>query len=370
MKIAFYAPFKPFGHKNPSGDLVIAESLVTFLEEKGHTVDVQSRLRARWIYFKPWLWVPLIHDFFRCLRKLKHRAPDVWLTYHTYYKAPDLLGPLVCRILGIKYIIFQGIYSTKRKRKVKTIAGFYLNLAALKSACHIFTNKLSDLKNLKRLIPEERLTYIKPGIKSSNFKQDEFSGKRLRKKWGIKNSCPVILSAAMFRDDVKTKGLSWLIKCLGELVKQNPDFHLVIAGTGKMETILKALVKKHIPGHCTFAGKISRKDMYRFYSSGDIFAFPGIRESLGMVFLEAQCCGLPVVAFNNGGIPEVVEDKKTGYLVPMYDCSGFSDMLNRLLQDMDLCKKMGQHAFEYVKKYHDIDKNYQKFEEILYEVAA
>jgi glycosyltransferase involved in cell wall biosynthesis len=110
--------------------------------------------------------------------------------------------------------------------------------------------------------------------------------------------------------------------------------------------------------------------MAKFYSSGNVFAFPGIRESLGMVYLEAQSCSLPVVAFKNGGIPEVVEDQKTGFLVPMYDCKSFSDMLVRLLNDSVRCRQMGQHAAEYVKACHDMDKNYKKFEQNLYKVVA
>ncbi len=368
MRIAFYAPFKPLGHKNPSGDLAIGSGLVQFLEEQGHTIDVQSTLRARWIYFKPWLWLSLILDLIHCLKKLRQKPPDLWLTYHTYYKAPDLLGPWVCRVLNIKYIIFQGIYSTKRKRRLTTILGFYLNRAALIRANHIFTNKHADLKNLKRLVPRENLTYIRPGIKPGAFQRDDNFGTGQRKKWGIKEDCPVILSAGMFRDDVKTKGLSWLIRCCAELVKRKSRFHLVIAGSGKMEKELKALARKYLPGQVTFAGKIHRKKMFQFYSSGDVFAFPGIRESLGMVYLEAQSCSLPVVAFKNGGIPEVVEDKQTGYLLPMYDCRLFSDILSHLLTNTMRCRQMGKHATAYVKNYHDIDKNYKKFEQTLFKV--
>ncbi len=368
MRIAFYAPFKPLGHKNPSGDLVIARGIVGFLEEQGHIIDVQSTLRARWIYFKPWLWLLLALDFIRCLKRIHENPPDLWLTYHTYYKAPDLIGPWICRILSIKYVIFQGIYSTKRKRSLKTILGFYLNRAALIRADHVFTNKLSDLKNLKRIIPQNKLSYIKPGIKSDAFKKDESFGRLQRKEWGLE-SCTVILTAAMFRDDVKTQGLSWLIKCCEELVKLKIRFHLVIAGSGKMGNELKALAQSYIPGHHTFAGKIGRNDMYRFYSSGDVFAFPGIRESLGMVYLEAQSCCLPVVAFRNGGIPEVVEDKKTGFLVPMYDCRTFADMLVHLLANHVVCKQMGKDARTHVKIHHDIDRNYKRFEHILFKVV-
>ena len=364
MKIAFYAPFKPLNHAHPSGDLAIARGLVQFLKEQGHTIEIQSRLRARWIYFKPWLWPWLAVDFIQSLKKLHKDPPSIWLTYHTYYKAPDLLGPLICKILRIKYVIFQGIFSTKQKRKINTFPGFYLNRYALKSAHHIFTNKQSDLKNLQRLIPADRLTYIRPGIKPQAFVKDRTAGKQNRKAWGLE-SCPTLLTAAMFRDDVKTKGLAWLIKCCAKLMAANFDFHLVIAGSGRMENDLKALAQKHIPGHYTFAGKIDPKDMAGFYSSGDVFAFPGIRESLGMVYLEAQACSLPVVAFKNGGIPEVVRDKKTGYLVPMYDSPLFFQALKDLLQDKKLNGQMGKNAMDYVRAFHDIDKNYKTVETIL-----
>ncbi|MCP4370846.1 MAG: glycosyltransferase family 4 protein, partial [Deltaproteobacteria bacterium] len=226
-----------------------------------------------------------------------------------------------------------------------------------------------DLKNLKRIISPPKLSYIKPGIKPDAFKKDESFGKLQRREWSLE-SCPVILTAAMFRDDVKTQGLSWLIRCCEELVKLKIRFHLVIAGSGKMENELKVLSQRYIPEHYTFTGKIGRKDMYRFYSSGDVFAFPGIRESLGMVYLEAQSCGLPVVAFRTGGIPEVVEDKKTGFLVPMYDCRIFSDMLVHLLTKDAVCKQMGRDARNHVKLHHDINSNYKRFEQILNKMAS
>ena len=369
MKIAFYAPFKPLDHDHPSGDLAIARGLVQFLEEQGHTIEIQSRVRARWIYLKPWLWPLLAVDAVRSLKNLSAHRPAIWLTYHTYYKAPDLLGPLICHLLGIKYIIFQGIYSTKQKRRIKTITGYYLNRYALKTAHHIFTNKGSDFKNLQRLIPGHRLTYVRPGITPQAFMKNKLAGQENRKAWKL-DDCLIVLTAAMFRDDVKTRGLDWLIQCCAMLAEVIPGFHLVIAGSGKMEGYLKALAQKHIPGHYTFAGKIPPKEMAGFYSSGDVFAFPGIRESLGMVYLEAQACSLPVVAFKNGGIPEVVQDKKTGFLVPLYDCPLFFQALKDLLQDSVLRQKMGKNAMEYVRAFHDRDINYKTVETLLVKMGS
>ena len=83
---------------------------------------------------------------------------------------------------------------------------------------------------------------------------------------------------------------------------------------------------------------------------GIVFAFPGIRESLGMVYLEAQACGLPVVAFDNGGVPEVVKDTVTGMLTPPFDKSGFVDRPWNVLSGMTGCDgRWGTAASAYVR---------------------
>ncbi len=368
MKIAFYAPFKPLGHPAPSGDLAIARGVVSFLENRGHRIMVQSDLRTRWIYLRPWKWPKAVRDFIASLAALKKDPPDLWLTYHTYYKAPDILGPWICLALNIPYVVFQGVYSTKQRRKVKTCMGFWLNRAALKRAAHVFTNKSVDLRNLLRLVPDSRLSYIRPGIVPAAFSRNRASRDRLRREWGAGNRV-VILTAAMFRNDVKTRGLLWLIDCCRMLEKKGIDFLLVIAGGGCMETHIRTTAHAALPERVRFAGKIPPGKMADFYSAGDVFAFPGIGESLGMVFLEAQACGLPVVAFDNGGIPEAVVNKKTGFLTPMHDCRAFADRLAVLLEDKSMRRKMGNNALEYVQKYHDLDVNYRHFEDKLVRIA-
>ena len=116
MKILFYAPFKPLGHDHPSGDLVTATSIFDFLRRQGHRVMEASTLRCRWIYWKPWLWLKLIKERRQAVQTFSGTSVDLWLTYHSYYKSPDLLGPAISSKLNIPYVIFQGIYSTKRKR--------------------------------------------------------------------------------------------------------------------------------------------------------------------------------------------------------------------------------------------------------------
>jgi glycosyltransferase involved in cell wall biosynthesis len=364
MKIVFYAPFKPLGHAHPSGDLVTATSIFDFLTTQGHWVTTASSLRCRWIYWKPWLWPNLIWERRRAVKMFSDISADVWLTYHSYYKAPDLLGPWVSRKLNIPYVIFQGIYSTKRRRQWKTKAGFYLNKNVLGAASHVLVNKRVDLLNLKRLLPEDRVSYVAPGITPRDFTFNAAARKTLRQQWAVGDS-PVIFSAAMFRPDVKTEGLRWVIRACGDLYRQGQDFRLVIAGDGKEKGQLQRMAGEHVADRVLFLGKIARKDMYRYYSAADVFVFPGIRESLGLVYLEAQSCGLPVVAFDNAGVPEAVQDGKTGLLVPMYAMEPLVAAIKRIVDDENLREQMGLAAKSYVREHHDLNENYKELERLL-----
>jgi len=368
MRIFFYAPFKPLGHPHPSGDLMIATGLYDYFARRGHQVFQVSSLRSRWIFWKPWLWPQVLLERQRAVRSIVQFRPDLWLTYHTYYKAPDLLGPAVCQETKLPYVIFQGIYSTKRKRDMRTLPGYVLNKKALCASKHLFTNRREDLTNLERILPQNRLTYLTPGIFPEDFRFDVEVRGEYRRLWDVRNE-PVILAAAMFRPGVKARGLAWVIRACGKLLRQGRGFQLVIVGDGEEKVRLHRLAAEDLPGKVRFLGKVPRNEMYRIYSACDIFAFPGIRESLGMVFLEAQSCGLPVVAFANGGIPEVVKDRTTGFLVPPFALDPFVQAIESLLADENLRHKMGQAARSYVRQNHDLNRNYRKMETFLEKVG-
>ena len=234
----------------------------------------------------------------------------------------------------------------------------------LRSARHVFVNKTVDWLNLKRLLPNESISYLAPGIHPDQFCFDLNARQALRAQWNSGDE-PVVFSAAMFRSDVKTEGLIWVIRACGELVRRGHRLRLVIAGDGRERDKLQRLAQAQLPERFHFAGKIPRSEMFRYYSAADVFVFPGIQESLGMVFLEAQSCGLPVVAFDNAGVPEAVQDGRTGLLVPMYAARPFADAIERLLNNKDLRQQMGRAAQSRIREVHDLNKNYKKMESVL-----
>ena len=364
MKIAYYMPFKPMGHDNPSGDLVTGSELYNHLAAKGHALDLASRLRCRWIYYKPLALLHLLREKNRILRDYRKTKPDLWVSYHSYYKAPDLLGSICSRQLGIPYVIFQGIYSTKQRRRPRTLPGFLLNRKVLQTADHIFTNKKRDLVNLKRLLPENRLSYIAPGIHPGLF---EFAGdwrERLHHLWNITDET-IVMTAAMMRPGVKTEGIGIVIKSCRELVQRGLPIRLIIAGDGSCRQPLEKQAAQLLPGCVHFLGKIPRSQLYQYYSAADIFAFPGIQESLGMVYLEAQSCGLPVVAYQDWGGGEAVVDGRTGLLSPAATPALFTSHIQRLTEDRPKRQKLALAAREHIRHDHDLNRNYRQLEKKL-----
>ena len=214
MRISFYTPFKPLDHANPSGDLMIARGLYAYLKNQGHKILIMSNFRSRWVFWKPWIWTWLIRDTRRIMRTIALDGVDLWFTYHSYYKAPDLLGALISRRLKIPYVIFQGIYATKRKRDWKTWPGFVLNRATLCAADHVFSNKKVDYLNMKRLLPSQRLTYVKPGISPHAFSFDAGARdelKKLKSTLKLKRALPelaVVLSEEFPLGRIATSGTS------------------------------------------------------------------------------------------------------------------------------------------------------------------
>lgn len=368
MRIAYYMPFKPMNHPHPSGDLIIGSELFSTLVQAGHSPTIVSTLRLRWAYYKPLLLLQLFLERKRLVQSLGVSPPDLWLSYHCYYKAPDLLGSYCARKLAIPYVIFQGIYSTKRRKNLRTYPGFVLNTKILKNAAHIFTNKKRDHLNLRRIVSEDRLTFIPPGIKPEDFTFSQKQREKQRRLWKAGGKT-VIMTTAMMRPGVKTDGLLQVIQCCRQLIERGHRIQLVIAGDGKCYKTVEERAQTLLRDGCTLLGQVERKQMYRYYSGADIFVFPGVEESLGMVYLEAQSCGLPAVAFENWGGKEAIIHDHTGLLSPAAQPELFTKNIEFLIENPGQRARMGINGKQHIRQSHDLKKNYRLLAEKLQAIA-
>lgn len=154
---------------------------------------------------------------------------------------------------------------------------------------------------------------------------------------------------------VPRKGQDKLIQALPQLRKLHPGTRLVIVGTGPYEKRLRALVDKHdVADAVTFTGPVPGPMMRDVLAAADVFAMPARTrgggldvEGLGIVYLEAQACGVPVVAGDSGGAPETVADG-TGIVVDGTNVAELTAALDALLSDASLRADMGQAGRNHV----------------------
>ena len=361
MKIAFCTPFKPLKHPSISGDVTIARDLFETFAGFGHELVPVEYFPAKKIYWKPGRWTGARV----AAKKMIEQAKDVdcWLTYGSYYKVPDVFGPSAASRLNIPYFIFQASCAQNRAKRISTWPGYKLNRRAMLKADHIFCNRMNDVTGCAKLLPEDQYTYIKPGIPSGMFQRDEAARTRLRDQWQVGDT-PVVMTAAMMRHGVKAKGLEWVISACAELLKKGRDLTLVVAGDGPRRAEMEALAHAQLGNRVRFLGMVERTDLSGVFSAGDLFAFPGLEESVGMVYLEAQQCGLPVVATDDEGAPYVIEDGRSG-LVTSVSRNDFTEAVDRLITDTEFRLTLGKQAMEYAGSIHDAPTNYREMERIM-----
>jgi glycosyltransferase involved in cell wall biosynthesis len=146
------------------------------------------------------------------------------------------------------------------------------------------------------------------------------------------------------------KGLPFLFQAAGALQGRHPDLRIEVAGSGSCEPRLRLLASRlGLAESISFLGW--RQDVDALHRRWQVFAQPSIHEGFGLAALEAMASGLPVVASATGGLPELVEDGVTGFVVPVGDVDALADRLGRLLEDEELRVRMGQAARDRVREH-------------------
>jgi phosphatidyl-myo-inositol dimannoside synthase len=191
---------------------------------------------------------------------------------------------------------------------------------------------------------KSRLVKIAPGIDTDHFAPDSGSI-QLRRELGLIDK-KVIVSVGRL---VHRKGQDFLIQSLPAILEKHPTAHILMVGEGPYRKDLTKMVEKlKLSQSVTFIGRIQYKDLPRYISAGDIFAMPsrsrlaGLEvEGLGIVYLEASSCALPVVAGRSGGAPDAVDEGITGFSVDGTSTAEISSAIIKLLDDPVKAKAMG-----------------------------
>jgi glycosyltransferase involved in cell wall biosynthesis len=364
MRIAFYAPLKPPTHPVPSGDRRMARLLMAAMARGNHRVELASRFRSREGSGDPARQQALAetgrHLAGRLIRRYQARPeaerPDLWFTYHLYYKAPDWLGPAVADALDIPYVVAEASHAGKRADGPWAV-GHAAAAAALARADAIINLNPGDIPGVTSVAGATAIiVMLKPFLDGADFaaaagRCDVLRGE-LAQRFALDESLPWLLAVAMMREGDKLASYRLLADALGRL--GDIAWQLVVVGDGPARAAVEAALSVLGRRRVRYAGARLPDEVPAFYAAADLLVWPAINEAYGMTLLEAQAAGTPVVAGAAGGVPAIVAAERTGLLTPPGDALAFAAAVRTLLGDADRRRRMGETALEAIAQEHDI----------------
>lgn len=358
-RVAFYAPMKPPNHPVPSGDRRVARLLMTALASAGHRVMLASRLRAYDGTGDPARQAALAaageaeaDRLIAAWRRSSRARPQAWFTYHVYHKAPDHIGPRVADALGIPYLIAEASIAAKRASG-PWATGYAAAHAAIARANVVLAATDVDAEALAVIVPRRRLIALRPFLDPAPFVEGVPNRARLARRYGLDPARPWLLAVAMMRGGVKLESYRRLAAALARVA--DPAWQLLIVGDGEARTAVEAAFAPLGPDRVRHAGNLASGPLLACYLAADVFVWPGVREAYGMVYLEAQAAGLPVVAGGEPGVRAVVRHGQGGLLVPPGDDGAFAAAVDRLLADARLRRRLGAVARRRVQVHHGLE---------------
>lgn len=274
--------------------------------------------------------VPYISDM---ASRAAGRVPVV-LTYHNDLVKPSGIGKYLAKMF---YVIYMN-KTMRYARRIITTSQYYADTSAY----------LAKHKH--------KLDIVSPGVDFDRF-NDKVDKTWLRKQYPGKK---IILFVASMKKSHAHKGLPVLLKACAKLdYKKNP-YQLVAVGSGDGIDDYKTQAKKlGISEYVSFTGYVSDEDLPKYYAGAHVFTLPSTTnaEGFGMVLIEAQACGTPVIGSNIGGIPYAIGDETTGVLVDANNSAKLASNIEYIITNGAILAKQAveraQVSFDWVDKAKD-----------------
>ena len=249
---------------------------------------------------------------------------------------------LACRyLLGCKvvtYIHGEEITVTGNSRSER-MKRAYLEFSDMVIAVSRFTRDIL-VKQMK--VEPNKIILIENGVDLNRFREKPRSAELLERH-GLEGK-HILLSVGRL---VERKGYDKMLMALPQILERHRDVHYVVVGEGPFRAELERIAAREgVINHITFVGQVSDEELADYYSLGDIFVLPnrempdGDTEGFGLVYLEANACGKPVISGRAGGVLDAVQDGINGLTVDGNDPSSIAAAILRLLEDRDLYARL------------------------------
>ncbi len=293
----------------------------------------------------------LIAAIYKTVKALKKNRVDI---LHPHDNLSKIIGGVAAKLAGIKVVAHCRDLLTKGLTEKILI---YYQLLFMDRIIAVSESNRSVFR-VGRTVPKKVQT-IYNGIDLETFIPTQ--GTSVRKALGIKDGDIIIGIIGVFD---KCKGHIYLFQAIEKLLsKGSGNIVCLVAGDGREKTVLEGFVKdRKLSNHIIFLGY--RNDVSELLGAIDILAVPSIQESFPRVALEAMAMQVPVIASEVGGLPESIDDGKTGIIVPPEDVDALCKAVHCLIEEPELRNRMGEAGRKRAETMFNLDSNIKKTEEV------
>ncbi|MBU0612749.1 glycosyltransferase family 4 protein [Patescibacteria group bacterium] len=273
---------------------------------------------------------------------------------------------LINLFFGIPYVVSTHamditILSNSRK-KTRLAKEILKHSRQIVTVSHFTKKKLTELG-----VEEEKICIISPGTDLLERNTEDFQD-RIIEEFGL-NGKRILLTVGRI---VERKGHIEVLKSLPFIIKKIPNTHYIITSNGPYKKDLEIFIdKNHLRNYVTFVGEVSRDQLSSFYRLAEVFVMPTIMlansdvEGFGIVYLEANAFGKPVVGYDTGGVGDAIVNRKTGILIEPRNPSEIAKNIIRLFEDTNYANKLGKQGRIRVESEFTWEVRAEKFKDIL-----
>ena len=311
--------------------------------------------------------INLYHDLMALGELMLLMKSERYDIVHTHNSKAGFLGRLAARLVGVPIVVhtIHGFAFHEFEKPPRRILFILLEKFAANLADKLITisEPLKEWGLRLKIGKKEQYTTIYSGIEIEKFKI-EIDVEKKKREFGINFDDLVVGVVAKLWEG---KGHRDILIAAKEVVKEIPNVKFMFVGEGYLRRELEKLTQElELDNHVIFTG--FRRDIPEITAIFDIAVLASYYEGMGRVLLEAMVLAKPVVATKVGGIVDVVEDGKTGFLVPPKNPKALAEAMIRLLSDERLRKIMGKEARKRIDTRFSAQAMVSKIEEVYQEL--
>ncbi|MDA0341349.1 MAG: glycosyltransferase family 4 protein [Proteobacteria bacterium] len=350
----------------------MARLLLKALKARGHDTHLASRMRSRDAVGDPKsqarlerLGKRLADQLIRAYTAPGAWRPDLWFTYHLFYKASDWIGPIVADALSIPYVVAEASHAPKRADGPWSQAHHQVEIALARADLVIGLNRRDRACVEPALGARARYFGLRPFLELKKDVERQSARAEIAARHDISPDTVWLLAVGMMREDAKLESYRVLAAALARL-ETRTAWRLIVVGDGPARPI----VEQALGPETVFTGIIPGDGLATYYAAADVFVWPSVHEAYGMALLEAQTAGLPAVAGDSGGVPDILRDGETGILCREGDAVDVANGVARLIDDPATRQRMADAARTVTAAEHGFAGAADRIDDLLTEALA